>query len=277
MKTSRKVRSIWISDFHLGTPDAKADYLLDFLRHHDSDYLYLAGDIFDGWALSRSWFWRQSHNDLIQKLLRKARKGTEVFYIPGNHDEFARDYIGLTLGKISIRSEVFHEMLDGRTFLVIHGDEFDGILRNAKWLSILGAGAYQLALLLNRWLNRIRLRLGKPYWSLSKVLKQKTKQAVQYVNNFEQIVASEARRCGVEGVICGHIHHPEIRDIDGITYANSGDWVESCSALVENLDGSLEIVTWAEITYSPEASSADEASAIGGDGHRSLSPVLKLS
>lgn len=249
MTNKRTFRSIWISDFHLGTPDAKSSYLLDFLRLHESEYLYLVGDILDGWALKRSWYWTQTHNDIIQKLMRKARKGTNVFYIPGNHDEFAREYLGVALGHIAIRSEVFHKTADNKTFLVLHGDEFDGVMRNARWLSLLGSTAYRWALRLNRWLNAVRVRMGKPYWSLSATLKYKTKRAVQFIAQFETAVSTEARRCGVDGVVCGHIHHPEIREIDGVVYANCGDWVESCTALVEHFDGRLELIRWTDELY----------------------------
>lgn len=241
-----RFRTIWISDVHLGTKHTRAEDLLDFLRSVDSTFLFLVGDIFDGWALSRSWLWKQSHNDVVQKLLRKSRKGTQVTYIPGNHDEFARDYVGHRFGDILVEQETVHTLLDGRRLLVLHGDEFDGIIRYAKWLQILGAIAYGFALGLNSVVNRVRLALGRPYWSLSAYLKKRTKKALQYIDDFEELVAERARQEGVEGVVCGHIHQAEMRHIEGIQYLNTGDWVESCTALVEHLDGRLEIIDWTD-------------------------------
>jgi UDP-2,3-diacylglucosamine pyrophosphatase LpxH len=238
-------RAIWISDIHLGTRGCKADFLLDFLRVTESEYLYLVGDIIDGWRLKRSWYWTQSHNDVIQKLLRKARKGTKVIYVPGNHDEALRDYVGLQFGGVTVLRDAIHETAAGKKLLIIHGDEFDGIVRYAKWLAFLGDRAYELALSLNHWFNAARHRLGYPYWSLSAYLKHKVKNAVEYISNYETAIADEARRRKVDGVVCGHIHQAEIRDINGILYCNDGDWVESCTALVEFHDGRLELVHWA--------------------------------
>ena len=241
-----RFRTIWISDVHLGTKHTRAEDLLSFLKSVVSDHLYLVGDIFDGWALARNWFWKQSHNDVVQKLLRKGRKGTRMVYIPGNHDEFARDYVGLRFGEILVERECVHTLADGRRLLVLHGDEFDGIIRYAKWLQILGAIAYGFALGLNSLYNKARLAMGRPYWSLSAYLKKRTKQALQYIDDFEQLVADRARQEGVDGVVCGHIHQAEMRHIDGIQYLNTGDWVESCTALVEHSDGRLEILDWTD-------------------------------
>jgi UDP-2,3-diacylglucosamine pyrophosphatase LpxH len=240
-------RSIWISDLHLGTRGCKAEFLLDFLRHTESEYLYLVGDIVDGWRLKRSWYWAQSHNDVIQKVLRKARKGTQVFYIPGNHDEWLRDYPELQMGGILLLPEAMHTTADGRRLLILHGDAFDGVVRCARWLAVLGDGAYEVTLKLNHYYNLVRRRLGYPYWSLSAYLKHRVKNAVQFIGDFAEAVVAEARRRGVDGVVCGHIHHAEIRDIGGVLYCNDGDWVESCSALVEHFDGRLEIVHWMEM------------------------------
>src|SRR5476649_2820883 len=245
-QTSRRHRAIFISDIHLGTRGCQAELLLDFLRKNESDHLYLVGDIVDGWRLKRWWYWPQAHNDVVQKIMRKARKGTNVVYVPGNHDEAARQYCQLTFGDVRVQEEAIHEMADGRKLLVIHGDQFDGIVRYARWLAILGDWAYTTALRLNTWYNWARRKLGLPYWSLSAYLKHRVKNAVQFIGNYEAAVASEARRRGVDGVVCGHIHHAEIRDIDGILYCNDGDWVESCTALVEDFDGRLRIVHWAE-------------------------------
>lgn len=244
MSDIRHCRAIWISDTHLGTRGCKAEFLLDFLRHHEADYLYLVGDIVDGWSLKRSWFWQQAHNDALQKLLRKARKGTRVIYIPGNHDEFARDYADVDFGGIEVRSSAIHVTADDRKLLVLHGDEFDGVVKFARWIAILGDMSYQFMLWVNHWFNHFRRRFGYPYWSLSAYLKGRVKNAVQFIADFEQAVAEAARERGVDGVVCGHIHKAEIRDIDGILYCNDGDWVESCSALVEEADGSLHIVYW---------------------------------
>lgn len=248
----RRFRSIWISDIHLGTRGCKAEFLLSFLRQHESEYLYLVGDIVDGWALKRSWFWKQSHNDVVQKILRKARKGTRVIYVPGNHDEALRDYAGHHFGGVAVEREVIHEAADGKRYLILHGDEFDGIIHCAKWLAYLGDYAYTLALSVNHWFNLVRRRMGLPYWSLSAYLKHKVKNAAQFIGRFERLVAHEARRRKVDGVICGHIHHAEIRDIDGITYCNDGDWVESCTALAEGADGRMQIIHWSRRAWAIE-------------------------
>ena len=239
-------RTVWISDLHLGTPGCQAHALLDFLRQVECDHLFLVGDIIDGWQLRRSWYWPQSHNDVVQKLLRKARKGTRVIFIPGNHDEFARKYLNHNFGGVDVAEEWIHHTADGRKLWVTHGDLFDGVVQCAQWLAHVGDSLYGFTLKLNRHLNSLRARLGLPYWSLSKYLKLKVKRAVSYVSDFEVAVAREARKRGVQGVVCGHIHHAELRDIDGILYANDGDWVESLTALVEHADGWLEIIDWSE-------------------------------
>ena len=244
--TPKKYRSIWISDVHLGTRGCKADFLLDFLKNHDSDYLYLVGDIVDGWRLKKSWYWLQSHNDVVQKVLRKVRKGTVVYYIPGNHDEAFRDYISLQFGGIHIVKEAEHTTADGRRFLVIHGDEYDSVMQCARWLAILGDWAYGMVLSFNHFYNIARRKLGYPYWSLSAYLKHKVKNAVNFISAFETVLAEEAKKRGFDGVICGHIHKAEIRDVDGILYCNDGDWVESCTALAEDWDGQLSIIHWSD-------------------------------
>ena len=241
-----RVRTVWISDLHLGTPGCQADALLDFLRHTDCDTLFLVGDIIDGWQLRRQWYWPQAHNDVIQKLLRKARKGTRVIFIPGNHDEFARRYVGHNFGGIDVAEEWTHQTADGRMLWVTHGDLFDGVIQCAKWLAHVGDTLYEFTLRLNRHLNSLRARMGLPYWSLSKYLKLKVKRAVSYVGDFEAALAREARKRGAHGVVCGHIHHAEMREIDGILYVNDGDWVESLTALAEHADGRLEIIDWSE-------------------------------
>jgi UDP-2,3-diacylglucosamine pyrophosphatase LpxH len=240
-------RSIWISDIHLGTRGCKADFLLDFLKHNESDYLYLVGDIIDCWRLRRSWYWHQAHNDVVQKLLRKARKGTHVVYVPGNHDEPLRDYTQMQFGGVTILEETIHVTADGRRLLVLHGDKFDGIVKYARWLAVLGDRAYSMILELNHWYNLARRRLGYPYWSLSAYIKGRVKDAVRYIEDFELAIAEEARKRGVDGVVCGHIHKAEIRQFGPVLYCNDGDWVESCTALVEHADGRLEILDWAAL------------------------------
>jgi UDP-2,3-diacylglucosamine pyrophosphatase LpxH len=248
-------RAIWISDIHLGTKGCKAEHLLEFLRTHESDYLYLVGDIIDGWRIKRSWYWHQSHNDVVQKILRKARKGTRVVYIPGNHDEAMRQFVGLELGRIAVEHEAVHTMLDGRRLLVTHGDLFDGVVQRARWLAHLGDTLYCLILELNRHFNRMRQRFGMPYWSLSQYLKHQVKNAVSYISDFEHALAHEAKRRGFDGVVCGHIHKAEMRNIEGVLYANDGDWVESLTALAETFSGELRILTGAAV--SPAASHAE--------------------
>lgn len=241
---SNKYRTIWISDIHLGTPGCQADALLHFLKHNESDTLYLVGDIIDGWQLRKNWFWPQSHNDVIQKVLRKARKGTQVVFIPGNHDEAARQFAGMTFGDIPIMETAVHVTADGKRFWVVHGDEFDQVVRYAKWLAYLGDTLYNFALTLNRMLNNIRIKLGYPYWSLSQFLKQQVKNAVNFILEFEHALIHEAKHRGYDGVVCGHIHKAEIKQVDGLLYCNDGDWVESLTALVEHPCGKLEIVHW---------------------------------
>jgi UDP-2,3-diacylglucosamine pyrophosphatase LpxH len=253
-------RAVFISDVHLGTRGCQAELLLDFIKHMECDTLYLVGDIIDGWKLKSGWHWPQAHNDVVQKILRLARKGVNVIYVPGNHDEIARDYCGVHFGGVIIARDAIHETADGRRFLVTHGDEFDGVVQHAKWLAFLGDWSYRTVLTLNTWFNLIRRRLGFGYWSLSAYLKVKVKNALQFIESFETAVAEEARRRGVDGVICGHIHKAEMRDIQGITYVNDGDWVESCTALVEHLDGRLEILEWAKLrSWSMIGRAADRA------------------
>lgn len=256
-----RYRTIWISDIHLGTPGCQAERLLDFLKHHECDRLYLVGDIIDGWQLKRRWFWTQAHNDVVQKVLRKARKGTRVTYIAGNHDEVARQFIGLAFGGIDIRDEAVHTMIDGRKFLVIHGDLYDAVVLYAKWLAVIGDHLYAFILRLNRWFNHLRAKLGFSYWSLSQYLKHKTKNAVNFITHFEHAVAKEARKRGFHGVVCGHIHKPQIKQLEGITYCNDGDWVESLSALVETFEGELRIIEWLGDPLKPTFAAEPETEA----------------
>jgi UDP-2,3-diacylglucosamine pyrophosphatase LpxH len=237
-----RYRTLFISDIHLGAKACQAQALLDFLRDHDADTIYLIGDIIDGWALRKHWHWPQAHNDVVQKILRKARKGARVIYLPGNHDEFLRDYFGTHFGGIEVAADAMHETADGRRFLVIHGDQFDFVIRHARWLAYLGDWAYDAALWTNGWVGSARRRLGLSYWSLSAWAKLKVKNAVNVISKFEGQLTVEAERREADGVICGHIHHAAHRQIGALTYVNTGDWVESCTAAVEHFDGRIEIL-----------------------------------
>lgn len=240
----RRFRAIWVSDVHLGWRACRAGLFLDFLKHHDAGRWYLVGDIVDGWMLKRSWRWPQSHNDIVQKILRKVRKGASVIYIPGNHDDFMRDFVDLQFGGVTVLSEAMHETADGRRLWVLHGDEFDSIVHYAPWLAFLGNSGYDLMIEIGRLLNGVRRRLGFPPWSLSAYLKQRVKNIVKFVTDYEQALAREARKRGAAGVICGHIHRAEIRRMEGLDYMNTGDWVESCTALAEHEDGRFELIEW---------------------------------
>jgi UDP-2,3-diacylglucosamine pyrophosphatase LpxH len=242
-----QVRALFLSDLHLGMRGCQAEKILRFLRHYDADMIYLVGDIVDGWGLKSSWYWPQSHNDVVQKLLRKARKGARMFYIPGNHDEFLREYYGTHFGGVEVAEQVMHTTQNGRRYLVVHGDLFDVVIRHARWLALLGDKAYDAAIWLNRHFNRLRSMLGLPYWSLSQWVKLKVKNAVAFIGHFEATLAAEARRHGADGVICGHIHSAALREEDGFTYVNCGDWVESCTAIVEHHDGRMELIAWAQL------------------------------
>ena len=240
----KRHRSIWISDVHLGTRGSKADLLSDFLKYNDCETLYLVGDIIDGWRMQKKTYWPQAHVNVIRRILTRSKRGTRVIYITGNHDEFLRRYSGMSFGNIHLADEYVHEAPDGSRHWVIHGDAFDGIVCNQKWLALLGDWAYESLLKLNVLFNRGRKMLGMDYWSLSSYLKYKVKKAVSFISDFEKTLAYECRLRNYQGVICGHIHHPEVTMIDDIRYGNSGDWVESCSALVEDQQGNLEVVSW---------------------------------
>lgn len=240
-----RARSIFVSDVHLGTPGCKADALLDFLKHYECERLYLVGDIIDMWRLKSRIYWPQAHNNVLRKIIGFSKKGTAVTYVIGNHDEYLRRFLEdeeLTFGNINITDECVHETALGKKLLVVHGDRFDGVVRYARWVAVLGSIGYESLLVLNRGFNWIRQQLGLGYWSLSAYIKGKVKQAVSFVSNFEHALAKEARDRKLDGVVCGHIHRAEIRDIDGILYCNDGDWVESCTAIVEDIDGNLSIV-----------------------------------
>lgn len=251
-----RYRTIFLSDLHLGARGAQAELLLDFLKHNDAEKIYLVGDIVDGWKLRNGWYWPQAHNDVVQKLLRKARKGARVIYVPGNHDEFARDYTGLNFGGVEVVDHALHETADGRTMLVIHGDQFDIVVCNARWLAYFGDWAYEFAIVANTWFNRARRMFGVGYWSLSAWAKMKVKNAVNFIGDYETALASEAQRRGVDGVICGHIHCAKIKTILGVQYVNTGDFVESCTAVVEHDDGRFEILHWRTTAAEREAAEA---------------------
>ena len=245
-KSKRKVRSIWISDVHLGTPGCQAEALADFLGQHDCEYLYMVGDIIDGWRLKQSFYWPQAHSNVVRKVLTRSKRGSQVVYVTGNHDEFLRKFVDykLEIGNIRLVNEVVHTTADGRRLLVFHGDIFDVITRYHRWIAMAGDAAYNGLMQANRYFNLARRRIGLPYFSLSAYAKQKVKSAVNIVTEFEESVARECERRDLDGAICGHIHHAEIRDIDGVTYHNCGDWVESCTALVEDHNGTISIVHW---------------------------------
>ncbi|WP_420853661.1 UDP-2,3-diacylglucosamine diphosphatase [Sphingomonas beigongshangi] len=242
----RRYRTIWISDVHLGTRGCNADMLIDFLDRVDSDILYLVGDIVDGWQLKKRFYWPAAHNDVVWRLLKRAKRGTQVTYIPGNHDEMFRQFAGMNFGGVAIRRKAIHRTADGRRLLVLHGDEFDAITLGHRWIALLGDSAYTALMALNRWTNVVRRKLGRPYWSLSKHAKAKVKNAVAFISRFEEVVAHAAGSRGVDGVVCGHIHTAEIREIGAVTYYNDGDWVEGCTALVEHFDGTMEVLHWAD-------------------------------
>lgn len=239
-----KFRTVWISDTHLGTPGCNADMLFDFLRSIECQTLFLVGDIVDGWQLRKGWYWPTRHNDVIRCILKQARRGTRVVYIPGNHDEAFRDYVGLNFGGVELLPEAIHVTADGRRLLILHGDEFDGVVLYAKWLAFLGDHAYTLLLKGNVVVNRVRRLFGLPHWSLAAYLKKRVKNAVQFISGYEEAVARAAADRGADGVVCGHIHSAEVRAFGDVTYYNDGDWVESCTALVEHFDGRMEILDW---------------------------------
>lgn len=239
-------RTVWLSDVHLGYRDCRAEFLLDFLARTRCETLYLVGDIVDLWALKRSFYWPRSHHKVLKKLIKLADKGTRVVYVPGNHDSLSRDIVGQTLLNIEVHRQYVHETADGRRFLLCHGDEFEHAVLLSRWHKVIGNAGYFVLLLLNRWNRRLRKLFGLPYWSLSTHLKNRSSNARRAIDAFERAAAMEARERGLDGVICGHIHQPEIRPIDGTLYCNDGDWVENCTALVENDAGWLELVHWGD-------------------------------
>lgn len=243
-------RSIFISDVHLGSKGAKADYLSHFLKFNHCEKLFLVGDIIDGWRLKKRIFWPQEHTNVIRRILTKSKRGTDVVYVTGNHDDFLRRYSGVDLGNIELCDQADYETARGEKLLVVHGDKYDSVIQTQKWLAILGDWSYETLVVANRYFNKIRQKFGMGYWSLSSYLKQKVKSAVSFITAYEEAVVKDCQKDGYQGVICGHIHHPEIREIDGINYYNCGDWVESCTAIVETMDGEIKLLQWVEIDHS---------------------------
>lgn len=257
----RRYRTIWISDVHLGTKGCNAEMLIDFLDHTDSETMYLVGDIIDGWRLKKKVFWPVSHNDIVWRILKRARRGTRVVYIPGNHDEIVRQFAGMNFGGVEIARVAVHATADDRRLLVLHGDEFDTVMLAHRWLAFVGDALYEFMMRLNGVVNRVRKTFDLPYWSLSKAAKHKVKNAVEFISKYEELVARAAAERGVDGVVCGHIHTAEIRTFDGIEYYNDGDWVEGCNALVEHFDGRMELLHWPEVIAAREAVSPETEDA----------------
>lgn len=249
-----RIRTLFLSDIHLGYRGCRAGALLDFLGRYQPDEIILVGDVVDLWALRRTPYWPAEHQAVVRRFVQLAASGVRVIYVPGNHDEALRDYVGFCLAGVEISYEAVHETADGRKLLVMHGDHFDGVVTYARWLAVAGDRAYALALRLNDLVARVRRQLGMPYWSLSRWLKMQVKNAVEYIGRFEDAVAREAERRGVDGVVCGHIHKAEMRRIGKILYCNDGDWVESCTALAEDQDGKLEIIHWTDLEVSEPVS-----------------------
>ncbi len=246
-------RTLWLSDMHLGTRGCDANKILDFLNKNNANTIYLVGDIIDGWRLSRRFFWPQNHNDVVECLLQKIRTGTRIIYICGNHDEFLRPYIGNSIGGIDLVDEFIHQTADGRSFIVIHGDKFDAVTQYHKWIALLGDVSYDTLIVLNRFLMRFRHWLGLRHWSLSAFITRRVKQATCFISKYENTIVKECHENGYDGIICGHIHHATIKTINDIVYCNTGDWVESCTALAEDFSGNLSIIDWHEITYAGKA------------------------
>lgn len=250
-KTTHKYRTLWISDVHLGTSGCKAEHLVDFLKQNECEQLYLVGDIIDGWKLKSNFYWPQEHTNVIRRILTKSKRGTKVTYITGNHDEFLRKFVEyrLEMGNIQVVNEAIHRTADGRKLLITHGDHFDVITRYHKWIALTGDAIYEGTMHFNEWFNKGRALLGMRYWSLSAFAKERVKTAVNVISNFEDSLARECKRRELDGVICGHIHHAEIRQLHDVTYMNCGDWVESCTALGEDFNGNISIIRWVSLDH----------------------------
>jgi UDP-2,3-diacylglucosamine pyrophosphatase LpxH len=253
-----RYRTLFLSDIHLGTRGCQATLLLEFLKHNEAGTIYLVGDIIDGWRLRNGWYWPQAHNDVVQEFLRQVRKGARMYYLPGNHDEFAREFVGMVFGGVEVVEQAFHLTNDGKKLLVVHGDKFDMVVQHARWVALLGDWAYDVALKINVVFNKVRRWLGFPYWSLSAWAKHKVKNAVSSFGAYEAALTEAARRHHADGVVCGHIHHAAMRDINGLLYVNIGDFVESCTAVAEHHDGRLEILHWRAASEALEQSTASD-------------------
>jgi len=257
------VRSIFLSDIHLGTRACQADRLVEFLRDYDAENVFLVGDIVDFWAMKRTVVWTSAQNTFVQKILRRARRGERVVFIPGNHDEALRDYLGIAFGDIEVVGEHIHQLADGRRFLLLHGDEFDQITRHHRWIAILGDVMYDVLVRLNSLVSFVRRRFGMTcYWSLAGYAKRRVKKAMQFIFDFEDAAIRAARQRGLDGIICGHIHSAVIRQVDGVSYVNCGDWVDSCTAIVEHLDGRLELIAWGSVAQTLITSQEEEAACV---------------
>jgi len=253
----RRYRTIWISDIHLGTRGSHDRLLIDFLDHVDSEKLYLVGDIIDGWRMKKRFYWPERHNAIVRRVMQRAKRGTRVIYIPGNHDEMFRQFAGMNFGGVEIRKQATHITADGRKLLIVHGDEYDAVVLAHRWLAFLGDWAYRTLMQLNIAVNGCRRLLGMNYWSLSAHAKHKVKSAVSVISRFEETLAAEAKRRGADGIVCGHIHTAEIKQFDGCTYYNDGDWVEGCNALVEHFDGRMELLHWPSEIAARDTASAE--------------------
>lgn len=248
MKYTNYYKTIFISDLHLGSTQCQSDVLLDFLKYNESEKLYLVGDIIDFWSLSKKTYWPREHNTIVQKLLKKARHDTKIIYVPGNHDENIRDYDNHVFGDIEIRNEDIHETVTGKKYLIVHGDLFDNITKYNKWIAKLGSDGYDLLLILNRYISNVRRFLGvQSRFSLAGYIKNKVKNLVKFISDYEESIVSALKHKEVDGVICGHIHHAELKDINGFEYINCGDFVESCTAIVEWFDGTLHLINWEKL------------------------------
>ena len=277
--TKPRYRTLWISDVHLGTRDCKAAHLVDFLKHNDCERLYLVGDIIDGWKLKHQFYWPQEHTNVIRRILTKSKRGTKVSYITGNHDEFLRKFVDykLEMGNIQVVNEAVHTTADGRRLLIIHGDFFDVITRYHRWIALAGDAIYEGTMTFNVWFNRARRLLGMRYWSLSAYAKQHVKTAASVVTNFEESLAHECKRRGLDGVVCGHIHHAEIRPLHGVTYHNCGDWVESCTALAEDFNGKISILRWVELDHLNHEPLASPGTSASHRGRGTVTPLRKTA
>jgi len=266
LKNPLKYRAIFLSDIHLGFKGCQADFLLDFLYRTDCEFLYLVGDIFDGWEMKKKSYWPASHQAVVNEILKKAAKGTRIIYTPGNHDESARHYCGHSFDNIEINDTAIHTTADNRKLLVLHGDQFDSVVKYSPFLSKVGSSMYTHLLFMNRIINAARRLIGLPYWSLAAHLKHKVKNVVSYIGKFEEAVVESARLEQVQGVVCGHIHHAEMTMFEDILYCNTGDWVESCTAMVEGHNGQLEILKW-----------TNQSERLKGDAHTQDAPTLNAA